>query len=98
MVTGIPLANGKSLPKAGIFAELQGYEVAHTIHARSKGGNAGNYDGTGYCLMYAGNGTTMKIDGKFYNEPEPIIELKGPDPETFKEKLKFEADRLNDWF
>jgi sulfide:quinone oxidoreductase len=47
-VTGIPLAVGMPLPKAGVFAHREGEAVAQTIAAQITGrGQAGSFDGGG---------------------------------------------------
>ncbi len=53
-VTAIALANGKLLPKAGVFAHAEAQVAAAQIASRIEGGSAGRFDGHGYCWVELG--------------------------------------------
>jgi len=78
-VTGIPLPNGKSLPKAGVFAEGQADVVAHNIAALACGAvPAAEFSGAGACFVEMGDGRAGFATGNFYATPDPVIRLKTP--------------------
>lgn len=98
-VTEMPLANGMMLPKAGVFAEAQGRVAADQI-AGLYGGTEpeGTFDGHGYCYVETGEGMATAIQGEFFAEPEPAVQVADPSPATLAEKREFEASRLAAWF
>lgn len=71
-VTLIPLAMGKPLPRAGVFAHGQGEVVARTI-ARIVNGQipSQRFDGHGSCFIEIGA-------GDFYAEPRPAVHVRRP--------------------
>ena len=98
-VTGIPLAGGMSLPKAGVFAHREGEAVARTIAARvSGGGEAGIFDGHGECFVEVGGGKAGFGRGNFYAEPNPSIKLHNPSRYWHAGKVLFEKQWLRQWF
>jgi sulfide:quinone oxidoreductase len=98
-VTTIALANGLSLPKAGIMAELEGQRVAAAIAADVLGTPAPHpFDGRGFCFMEMGMDAAAMIRGDFFASPEPRVELQEPSADHAVEKRRFEADRLERWF
>jgi sulfide:quinone oxidoreductase len=98
-VTNIPLANGLSLPKAGLFAELQGDRVAAAIAAQVLGAQPPPpFDGRGYCFIEMGLDQATRVEGDFFATPEPTVSLVGVAEEHARDKRSFEADRLRAWF
>ena len=98
-VTGIPMANGQPVPKAGVFAEGEGLVVAERIAARLAGREpAATFDGRGFCFLEVGNGEAMLVRGNFLAEPSPDVELTAPSKEFFDQKSGFERERLDAWF
>jgi sulfide:quinone oxidoreductase len=98
-VTGIKLANGLPLPKAGIMAELQGQRVAAAIAADVRGEPPPpEFDGRGFCFMETGKTTAALIQGEFFATPEPRVELAASSLENARRKHEFEAVRLARWF
>lgn len=96
--TAIALANGLSLPKAGVFAEAQGYIVAERIAAGFEGRTTDvAFDGEGTCYAEIGGGEAVKVRGRFRADP-PAIEISSPASEHVAAKRAFEADRLAAWF
>lgn len=78
-VTTITLANGKPLPRAGVFAHGQGLVVARGIAARFAGlPEPSAFDGAGYCWVEAGDGRAAFAAGSFFAEPDPILSLRKP--------------------
>ncbi len=97
--THIPLAAGAALPKAGLFAEAHGTRVAEAIAAEILG-TAGppDFDGRGYCYMEVGAEEATLVQGEFYAEGGPRVELKETSAAMSQEKRRFEAERLARWF
>lgn len=98
-MVSIPLANGKRLPQAGVFAEAQGMVVAARIAAVISGkASEATYDGTGFCFLEVGGGSAMLVQGNFLAEPEPVVSISEPSPEHLEAKRDLERSRLNEWF
>jgi sulfide:quinone oxidoreductase len=96
--TAITLAHGLPLPKAGLFAEAEGYVVAERIAAELTGRPAtATFDGTGVCFAETGGGRAVRIDARFYADP-PAADILGPSDDAMAVKAAFEADRLAAWF
>ncbi|HBY99664.1 MAG: NAD(P)/FAD-dependent oxidoreductase [Ardenticatenaceae bacterium] len=75
-VAAIRLANGKPLPKAGVFAHGQAETVAARIAAEIKRDpTQARFDGTGYCWIETGDGSAGFASGHFYAEPDPAVPL-----------------------
>ncbi|MBT9614121.1 MAG: NAD(P)/FAD-dependent oxidoreductase, partial [Burkholderiales bacterium] len=76
-VTGIPLAIGKPLPKAGVLAHGQAEVVAHNLAAEITGAGAmTQFQGEGACFIEAGDGRAGFGSGNFYAEPAPSMKLR----------------------
>lgn len=98
-VVQIMLANGKPLPKAGVFAEAMGEVVADRIAAQLAGKTSdAAFRGEGGCYLEVGGGQAMMVQGRFLAEPEPVITLTDPSPRFLDEKRAFETQRLQTWF
>jgi sulfide:quinone oxidoreductase len=90
-VTAITLANGKLLPKAGVFAHAEAEVVAAQIAARLGGGTAaGRFDGHGYCWVELGGGVAGFASGDFFATPDPAVELRRPGRTWHAGKVLFE--------
>jgi sulfide:quinone oxidoreductase len=98
-VTTVPLAMGKPLPKAGVFASRQGEVVAANIAALWTGsGTRRKFDGHGECFVETGDGRAGFGAGNFYAEPLPQIALRAPNRFWHWEKVLFEWKWLRGWF
>jgi len=96
--TAIPLSNGMALPKAGLFAQLEGEVVAARIAARLRGESVdASFHGRGACFMEMGGGEASLVRGDFFADP-PVVELTVPSHGQREEKERFEAERLTAWF
>lgn len=98
-VTQIMLANGKPLPKAGLFAEQMGETAAERIASKFAGEEpAATFKGEGGCYLEVGGGKAMMVRGNFLAEPEPEVTLTEASTELLNEKRSFETQRLMEWF
>ncbi len=98
-VVQIGLANGKPLPKAGVFAEAMGETVAERIAATFSGQEPeATFKGDGGCYLEVGTGQAMMVKGQFLAEPEPEVILTEASAKYFEEKQAFETKRLQTWF
>jgi sulfide:quinone oxidoreductase len=96
--TVIKLANGLPLPKAGVFAEAEGYIVAERIADELAGRSpAATFAGEGICYAEVGSGRAAAVRGQFFAEP-PMVAMAEPSAENLAAKVTFEADRLRAWF
>lgn len=97
-VTEIKVNHKVSIPKAGIFAEGQAKVVCQQIIDNIKNQSSNpKFDGKGFCFMEIGDNKAGYIDADFYNEEGPITWLEPPNEESYKKKIDFEKNRINDW-
>jgi sulfide:quinone oxidoreductase len=98
-VAEIPLANGMTLPKAGVFAEEQAKVVAAHIAADVLGRPVpAAFDGRGYCFVELGAGQATTVRGDFLATPGPAVQIAPPSIQAYEEKVDFERTRLAAWF
>ena len=97
-VVQIAMANGKPLPKAGVFAEAMGEVAAERIAASFAGSQSeAAFAGEGGCYLEVGGGEALMVRGYFLASPEPRVELTDPSPKFLEEKRSFETRRLQAW-
>jgi sulfide:quinone oxidoreductase len=97
-VTGIPLAMGKPLPKAGVFAHAQAEVVADNIASLWTGSDARrSFDGMGECFVETGDGRAGFGAGNFYAEPVPQVNFHAPSRRWHLGKVLFERRWLKRW-
>lgn len=97
-VTQIPIAGGRFLPKAGVFAEAQARVVASRIAARLRDGEPREtFDGRGSCFVDMGNGMAAFASGDFYAEDAPAVTLRRPGRWWRLSKVAFERYWLARW-
>ncbi len=90
-VVSIPLALGKPLPKAGVFAHGQAEVVAKNIAALIEGGNAtARFSGHGECFVEIGGAKAGAGGGDFYAEPKPVVTVRAPSRWHHLSKVLFE--------
>ncbi len=98
-VTTVPLAMGKPLPKAGVFAHAQAEVVAANLVAEWTGRTKRRaFDGHGQCYLETGDGRAGLGSGNFYAEPTPQVTLRGPSRWWHWGKVLFEQRWLRQWF
>lgn len=97
-VTHIPLALGKPLPKAGVFAHGQAEVVARNLaHEWAGREPEAEFDGHGWCAIETGGGRAGIGMGDFYAEPTPDVKLRGPGRLWHWAKVAFEKWWLWRW-
>lgn len=78
-VVSIPLALGKPLPKAGVFAHREAEVIAENIaHDIAGQAQPARFDGHGECFIEIGGGKAGFGGGDFYAEPKPTVTLRQP--------------------
>lgn len=98
-ITGIMLAMGKPLPKAGVFAHYQAEVVANNIAVAINGrGKTQRFTGNGECFIELGDRKAGFAKGNFYSEPLPRIKMFKPGIHWHVGKVLFEKTFLTKWF
>jgi sulfide:quinone oxidoreductase len=97
-VTAIPIAGGKMLPKAGVFAEAEADVVAKRIAAEWHGRTPhATFDGVGACFVELGDGTSAYAKGDFYAADGPAVQMRRPGRRWHLAKVAFEQYWLRRW-
>lgn len=97
-VVSIPLALGKPLPRAGVFAHGQAEIVAKNVARAVTGkGKGARFDGDGECFVECGDGKAGFGRGNFYAEPAPSVKMHAPSRAWHAAKVLFEKDFLRRW-
>jgi len=98
-ITSIRLADGKALPKAGVFAHAEAEVVAERIAAEIQGRQShAAFDGRGSCWVELGDGRAGFARGRFYAEPSPEVRMFRPGRVWHWGKVAFETWWLHHWF
>jgi len=98
-VTTIPLAGGRFLPKAGVFAHGQAKVVARRIAAELAGRAPSDaFEGKGACFLEMGDGIAAYATGDFYAKAAPQVRLRQPGRHWHLAKVAFEQYWLRRWF
>jgi sulfide:quinone oxidoreductase len=96
--TSIPIAGGKFLPKAGVFADTQANVVAARIAAELRGDRAAaGFNGRGACFLELGDGAASYASGSFYGETGPTMRLRRPGRHWHLAKIAVERYFLRRW-
>jgi sulfide:quinone oxidoreductase len=94
-VVSIPLAMGKPLPKAGVFAHGQAEVVAQNIAALVlQKAPLARFLGHGECFVEVGHGRAGRGAGDFYAEPKPTVSVFPPSHINHWGKVLFEKHWL----
>lgn len=98
-VTTIPIAGGKFLPKAGVFAHRQAEVVAGRLADELAGRHStAAFDGRGSCFLAMGDGMAAHAAGDFYAEGAPQVRLHRPGRHWHLAKVAVEQYWLRRWF
>ena len=97
-VNEIMVTDKMAVPKAGIFAEGEGITVAKNIISKIRQEQEeAIFDGKGGCFVEMGKRVAGYLEVDMFATPNPITLLKQPSEQNFKDKEKFEKDRLDKW-
>ncbi|MEX2556100.1 MAG: FAD/NAD(P)-binding oxidoreductase [Actinomycetota bacterium] len=97
--TAIPIAGGKFLPKAGVFAHGQAKVVAERIADELAGRTpTASFVGMGSCFVEMGDGIAAYATGNFYAEEAPDVRLHSPGRRWHIAKVAFEKYWLRRWY
>ncbi len=91
-VNAVPMANGRGVPKAGVFASAEGETVGHNIAAAINGTEAMDFPGEGYCFIGFSADVSASVTGHFTAEGKPDVRLTAPSARGMRAKERFEAD------
>ena len=91
-VNAVPMATGRPLPKAGVFASSEGETVGRNIAAAIDGGEPVEFPGVGHCYIAYGGTQAGMIRGEFLAEGKPRVELLRPSARGSRGKERFERD------
>lgn len=97
-VTQIPIAGGKFLPKAGVFAQEQALVVVQRIADELAGREpTDTFDGHGSCFVDMGDGVAAFATGNFYADGAPEVSLRQPSRRWHLAKVAWERYWLARW-
>ena len=97
--TSIPVGDGISLPKTGVFAHGQAEVVSRNVAAEIVGGEpVWAFGGQGGCFLSASTGKAALITGNFFADPAPEVRLRGPNRRWHWAKAGYERLWLWRWF
>jgi sulfide:quinone oxidoreductase len=91
-VNAVPMANGKGVPKGGVFASAEGETVGHNVAATINDSAPIEFPGEGYCFIGFGGETSASVAGNFLTKPGPDVRLTAPTARGLKSKERFERD------
>lgn len=98
-VAAVPIADGKFLPKAGVFAHAEAEVVARRIADELAGREpSATFDGTGGCFVELGDGRAAYAAGRFFGDGGPQITLRRPGRHWHAAKVAFEQYWMRRWF
>ena len=91
-VNVVPMANGRPLPKAGVFASSEGETAGRNVAAAINGTEPSAFPGVGHCFI-AYNGTQAgMVRGEFLAKGKPNVRFQPPTARGFRAKERFERD------
>lgn len=91
-VNMVPMANGRGLPKAGVFASAEGEVVGANIAAAINGTDPVAFSGVGHCFIAYGGDRVGMVAGDFMAEGKPRVELTPATARGMRAKERFERD------
>jgi sulfide:quinone oxidoreductase len=98
-ITAIPIAGGKLLPKAGLFAHAHADVVARRIADELTGRTpTAIFDGHGACFLETGDARAAYATGSFYHPDGPTLRLHPPARRWHLAKTGLERYWLTRWW
>ncbi len=80
-----------------MFAAGEGEVAAANIAADLAGGPGATFDGHGFCFLELPGRRVAFVEGDFFADPEPDVQLSEADEERFARKQAYERERLAAW-
>jgi sulfide:quinone oxidoreductase len=97
-ITMIPIAGGKALPKAGVFAHAEAEVVARRLADELAARPATTtFHGTGACFVELGDGRAAYASGDFYAQDAPQVHMHNPGRRWHLAKVALEKYWLHRW-
>jgi sulfide:quinone oxidoreductase len=90
--TVIQMANGRPLPKAGVFASAGGEVAARNVAAAIGVGEGAAFAGEGHCFMEQGRGKASMVAGRFLQAGQPDVRFVPSSVRWHRKKIQFEDD------
>jgi sulfide:quinone oxidoreductase len=90
--TAVMMANGRPMPKAGIFASREGDVAARNVAAEIAGSETARFSGEGYCFITYSGREAGQVTGRFLASEKPDVVFQQPSRRGFRAKEKFELD------
>jgi len=98
-VAQIPIADGKFLPRAGVFATAQAKVVARRIAWEIAGRRpTETFDGRGSCIVEIGGGRAVHATGDFYDGEGPRVRMHHAGRRWHLAKVALERRWMRRWF
>ena len=98
-VAQIPIADGKFLPRAGVFATAQAKVVARRIAWEIAGRRpTATFDGRGSCIVEIGGGRAVHATGDFYDGEGPRVRMHHASRRWHLAKVALERRWMRRWF
>lgn len=91
-INEITMANGRGLPKTGVFASAEGETVGTNIAANINGKQPIKFSGFGQCFIAFNGETSAKVTGDFMAENGPDVKLTGATTRGMRSKEHFERN------
>lgn len=96
-VNGISLGEGRSLPKAAVFAEAEAIAVVSQIVADMRGDAAEPFHGLGACYIDLGDHRAAYAEGSFFVEGGAKFTMQPPSAELFTAKEHWIQEWIERW-
>jgi sulfide:quinone oxidoreductase len=92
-VNMVPMATGKPVPKAGVFASSEGETVARLIASRIMGtAPPPPFPGEGKCFLAYSGTQSGAVAGRFLAPGKPEVSFTRPSVSGMRDKERFESD------
>ncbi|MBI2964742.1 MAG: NAD(P)/FAD-dependent oxidoreductase [Chloroflexi bacterium] len=91
-VNVVMMANGRPLPKAGVFASREGEVAGRNVAAAAGDAEPARFQGQGYCFIAYSGREAGRVTGDFLAAGRPRVTFEQPSRKGFRAKEKFEID------
>jgi sulfide:quinone oxidoreductase len=91
-INAVPMAAGRGIPKAGVFAVSEGEIVGTNIAADINGTPTVDFPGDGYCFIGFSGEISASVKGNFTDPTGPKVMISRPSSRGMRAKERFERD------